>query len=187
MTKLFKNYVFLFIFSGVLLALGVLTLPPLKLPIVKSLVAAWLLIYLVFFLFKRLSASYGVTFLIILSEFIVISLFAAGLFLGQFKVINFDGLCRILGATLWVHAVSVLIREYYATYVGKPRCVPPYIFVLYLGLATLGMYAAAAPFLSDTVITWAASTFTLAVGTLSLILAIVYASNSKKNLVDSFA
>lgn len=187
MTKLFKNYVFLFVFSGVLLTLGMLSLPPFKLPVVNSVLAVWLLVYLVFFLFKKLSQSYGVMFLILLSEFVVISLIAAGFILGQFKLIKTDGLCSILGLTLWVHSISALISGYYATYVGKPRCIPPYIFLIYIALTTLGVYTFADPYLSDTVVTWIASIFSLSVGVVSLIFAIVFAANGKKSLADSFA
>ena len=186
MTKLFKNYVFLFIFSGITLALGVLSLPPIKLPVVKSVIATWLLVYLVFFLFKRLSSAYGRTFLIVLSEFVVISLIAAGLFLAQFGVIKAEGLMRIIGFTLWVHAICVLIREYYSTYVGKPRSAPPYVFISYIALLSVASYTIAAPFVSDLVVTWVISSLTLAAGVTSLIFAIIYATSGQKSLKESF-
>jgi hypothetical protein len=50
MANFFKNYVVLFIFSGLLFAFGILTMPPLKLPVINFVLAIGLFAYLALFL-----------------------------------------------------------------------------------------------------------------------------------------
>ena len=111
MAKIFKNYVALFVFSGLLFALGVLTLPPLKLPVINFILAFALIAYLAFFLFGKLSNARGLMFPVLLAEFVIISLIAAGLLLSQFKLIEIDGVCRIVGISLWIHSFSIKLSD----------------------------------------------------------------------------
>ena len=174
MAKLFKNYVALFVFSGLLFIFGVIALPPLKI------LALGLLAYLSLFLFKKLSGAYSVMFVVLLSEFVIISLISAGLILSQFELIAIDGVCRVIGLSLWIHSLAALIGEYHAAYVRSARRTPPYVFVIHLALASFGMYMLASPFLSDTTISWIVSVTAFISGSLSLIFAIIFASSKRK-------
>jgi len=180
MTRLLKNYTALFVFSGLLLAFGVITLPPLKIPVINFMLAVGLLAYLALYLFKRLASARGVMFVVLLSEFVIISLIAAGLLLQQFKLIDISGVCRILGLSIWIHSAGALIGEYHAAYVRSAIRTPLYVFALHLALATLGVYAFAAPFVSDEWIAWLLSVTSLALGILALVFAIIFATRKSK-------
>ena len=180
MAKLLKNYVALFIFSGLLLAFGVITLPPLELPVINFILALGLIAYLVLFLFKKLSHARGVMFVVLLVEFVIVSLIAAGLVLQQFKLINISGVCRTVGLALWLHSLGALIAAYHAAYVRSARRTPPYIFALHLAFVSLGVYMFASPFISDLIVTWIVSIASLTFGVLALIFAIIFAARSGK-------
>ena len=180
MTKLFKNYVALFIFSGILIALGVLTLPPLELPVINFILAIGLVAYLALFLFKKLSHARGVMFVVLLVEFVIISLIAAGLVLQQFKIINVSGVSRIVGLSLWIHSAGAMIAEYHAAYVKNIKRAPLGVFSLHLGLASFGVYMFAKPLVSDEIIAWIVAVSALALGVAALVLAIVTAAKKSK-------
>ncbi len=180
MAKLFRNYVALFIFSGLLLALGVITLPPLNLPVINFILAVGLVAYLALFLFKKLSAARGVMFVVLLTEFVIISLIAAGLVLQQFKIINVSGVSRIVGLSLWIHSAGTMIAEYHAAYVRNANRAPLYVFALHLALASFGVYMFAKPIVSDEIIAWIVAVSALALGVATLVLAIVTASKKGK-------
>lgn len=179
MAKLFKNYVALFIFSGFLLVTGVLTLPPLRLPVIKLILAIGLFLYLALFLFKKLREARSVMFLVLLIEFVIISLIAAGLVFSQFELIKIDGVCRITGLSLWIHATGAMIGEYHAALTRAKRT-PLYVFALHIALLSFGAYTFAAPFVSDKTISWIASALSFALAVLFLIFAIIFASARKK-------
>lgn len=182
MSKLFKNHIALFIFSAILFAFGVLTLPPLELPVINFILALCLLAYLALFLFKRLSSSRGVMFVVLLVEFVIISLVAAGLVLQQLKIINVSGVCRTVGLALWLHSAGALIAAYHSAYVKNANRTPPYVFAINLGLASIGVYMFAAPFISDELVLWILSITAFVLGISALVFAIIFASKkSKKN------
>lgn len=185
MANFFKNYVALFIFSGLLFAFAVLTLPPLKLPMINFILAFGLVSYLTLFLFGKLSRARGVMFLVLLIEFVIISLIAAGLVLGQFELIKIDGVCRIVGISLWIHSTATLIGEYHAACIKSHRRAPAYLFALHLSLSSFGIYIFASPIISDRTIAWIASGLAFALGALSLIFAIIYAA--KRNKTEKIA
>ena len=180
MANLFKNYIFLFIFAGLLFAMGTLSLPPLKLPLLKLIIATALVFYLVFFLYKRLSRSIGVMFIVFLIEFVTISLISAGLILAQLRLINTGALSSVLGFTLWVRSVSALIGKYDIAYTNRLSR-SPYIFALYLGLASFGIYVFASPIISDTLVSWLTSLASFTFGTLALVFAIISVAKAKKS------
>ena len=180
MAKILKNYVLLFIFSGLLLALGVITLPPLKLPVIKFILAIGLVLYLALFLFKRLSGPRGVMFVVLLVEFVIISLIAAGLVLQQFKIIDESGVSRIVGLSLWIHSAGAMIAEYHSAYVRGAKRTPIYVFAIHLALASFGVYMFAKPLVSDEIIAWIVAVSALALGVAALVLAIVTASKKSK-------
>ena len=179
MAKLFKNYVFLFGLSAMLFGLGIIAMPPLKLPFIKLILALGLIFYLAFFLFKRLSRSAGAMFTVHLMEFVIISLISAWLILGQLKLINIGELSSVLGFSLWIRSSSALIGEYCASYSRKPRRAP-YVFVLYLALSSFGIYIFSSPILSESFIAWLASLSSLAFGASALVFAIIFAAKEKK-------
>ena len=180
MAYFFKNYVFLFVFSGVLLGLGVLVLPPLNLPVTKLILAVWLSLYLSLFLFKRLARASGVIFTVLLAEFVIISLISAWLMLGQLNIAEVGALSSLLGFSLWIRSSSALIEEYNAAYSRRSRR-SPYIFLLYLSLASLGIYSVAAPPISDLAIAWLVSIASFTLGAVALVFAIIFAAKSRKN------
>jgi hypothetical protein len=180
MANFFKNYVALFIFSGLLFAFGILTLPPLKLPVINFVLAIGLFAYLALFLFGKLSRAKGVMFTVLLVEFVLISLIATGLLLSQASLIKINGVCRVVGISLWIHSAASMIGEFHAASVKMHRRTPIYIFALHLGLSSFGIYIFAAPFISDKTIAWIASAISFALGALCLIFAIIFAARGKK-------
>ena len=180
MANFFKNYVALFIFSGLLFAFGILTLPPLKIPVINFVLAFGLLAYLALFLFGKLSRARGAMFTVLLVEFVIISLIAAGLLLSQVSLIKINGVCRVVGLSLWIHSTASMIGEYQAATVKIHRRTPMHIFVLHLSLSSFGVYIFAAPFISDKTIAWIAALLSFALGALCLIFAIIFAARGKK-------
>ncbi len=181
MQKLFKNYIVDFILAALLIALGVLMLPVLfGNEIINVILAVGLLAYVVIFLFGKLTRRRGIRFVVILVEFVVITVIAVGLVLQQFKVINISGVCKIVGACIWLHGVCSLLGEYFTVAVKDGKRCPPYLFALHIALVTLGTYMFAAPFFSDETIAWILAIGFMALGAALIALGIVFIPKKKK-------
>ena len=180
MAKLFKNYIALFIFAFILAALGVISLPVVLGDLIIDLILALALIaYLILFLFDRLSASSGASFVIFLSEFVTIALIAAGLLLGQFKIINVLGVCRVIGLSIWIHTSGVAIESYIEAYRRQSKKIKPYAFAIYLSLSSIGVYMLASPFISNKAVAYIISGISFALSILTLTLGIIRAAKNK--------
>jgi len=156
MKKIYKNFVFDIIAAVVALALGIVMLPPFGIgqQLLNILLAVTLVAYLVIYLYDKLRRNKGITFVLSLVEFIVISLVAIGLVFQQFSHIEISGVCSTIGIVLWLRGMVSALGMYITASSLKKSKRTLTEFVIALFVISVGAYFFAHPIVSDLVLTW---------------------------------
>lgn len=152
MKKLYSNMIFDLVVAALLLALGIVLLPPvtdLGSKILSVIVAVLLVCYLVFWLFERLIHSRGAIQILTLVEFVLIALIALGLIFKQFNIIKIDSVCQIIGAVFWLRGCTGAFRGYFVHTAKAQHRFPILMFVLSLTFITFGAVLVANPFFTN--------------------------------------
>ncbi|MBO5851639.1 MAG: hypothetical protein J6R29_04860 [Clostridia bacterium] len=150
--------------------------------IVKSVVAVALVLYLVFFLFKKLKTkSNGVVKILIILEFVILSLIAIACLFNQFVPFKVGTVGQILGFVLWVRGSIEVFRAYYYGGDGDNHSKYPVwqIFVAIL-LISVGTYFTVSNVLSDKAVLWTVTSIITLCGIIAIILGIVKQPAKKK-------
>ncbi len=140
--------------------------------IVKTVVAAALVLYLVFFLFKKLKTkSNGVVKVLTILEFVILSLIAIACVFNQFVSFKVGTVGQILGFVLWVRGSIEVFRAYYYGGDGENHSKYPVwqIFVAIL-LISAGTYFMVSNVLSDKAVLWAVTSIIAFCGIIAIVL-----------------
>lgn len=122
--------------------------------ILYIIIAAIIVCYLIFFLFKRIKGSgKRVIQVLTIVEFALLSLIALGCVFSQLKIINISGACQIFALALWTRGCVEIFRAYYYRADSK-EVYPVWYLALSLAMVTFGSYCFAKPFIQDIVILW---------------------------------
>ena len=120
--------------------------------IIDILVAALIVCYLVFFLFKQVKKSTKqVIKVLTIVEFALLSLIALGCIFRQFNVIKVDEASQIFALALWTRGAVELFRAYYYRADTQEKY-PVWYLALSIAMVTLGTYFFAVPLIQDVVI-----------------------------------
>ncbi len=122
--------------------------------IVNIMIAVAIIMYLIFFLAKKIKSYSNSTILVLtVIEFVLLAIIALGCILSQFNVINIGGPCEILGLALWCRGTVELFRAYY--YRRESSVYYPVWYVaIAVAMVTFGTYIFAKPFFHSTDIQW---------------------------------
>ncbi len=155
----------LYIVVGAILLLGAILLAPFwqgtdapfsnwGASIVNITMGAVLLMYLIFYLAKKLlNASNPKIQLLTIIEFIVLTIIALGCFLAQFNILRITQPCLILGIALWSRGAIEIVRAY--LYRGATDSkYPAWLLVVAIAMVTFGAYIIAAPFFTALHLQW---------------------------------
>lgn len=182
MQKLFRNYIFDFIACFVSAALGVLMLPVFDIGtrITHFIFAVFLMLYMMTYLADRIRRRRGYAFITACTEFAVLAVLVVLLVLGQFNVFSALTVCGALGLVLWIHGVLSLVSVY--LYSAAKRTKYSFIlFLVFIGITSLGVYLFARPIINDTAISIMICAAFFAVAVVFLILGIFFSpAKSKK-------
>lgn len=176
MKNLHKNYVFDFILAALLLALGIVLLPPFGIGqrVLDIFVAIGLLAYLALYLFGRLRRTRGTSLVLTAIEFFVILLIAVGLVLKQLQIFSLGETCQILGVVIWLRGIVSLLSHYFTSYQTQRKKRSLLFFLLYLVLVTLGTYLFAKPLFTNETVLWILSIALIVAALCFVALAILY-------------
>lgn len=149
--------------------------------IINILIAVVIVLYLVFFLIKKLrKRQKGVILVLTIVEFVLLALVALGCVLQQFKIINVGGACAIFGLALWCRGSVELFRAYYHQRGDNDRF-PIWWLVISIAFVSFGAYLFAKPLFQDIVILWIFVVIVLLVGLILLIDGFLAKPASKKS------
>lgn len=174
-----KNYL-LFVLLGILAILAAVLLCPIwaktSLPwadwgtaVVNLLIALCLAIYLANYLFpKLLRGGSGPIHVLVIVEFVLLTLVALGCVLSQFALLKIGGACSILGFALLCRGVVEIFRAYYHQRDSKVTY-PLWWLVIAIAMVILGTYLFVKPLFTDTVLLWLFVALLLAYGILLLV------------------
>ena len=156
MKKIYKSFIFDIIIAVVALALGIVMLPPFGIgqQALNILMALTLAAYLAIYTFDKIRRSKGTTLILTLVEFCIIATIALALVIQQFSPLRISGVCRIIGAVLWLRGVFSALGMYIVATNAKKQKYGILKFLLCVLLSTVGVYLFAAPIISDLVLTW---------------------------------
>ena len=165
MKKIFKNHL-VCITLAILSFLSALLFAPIwgwweKCPwgnwgnqIVNLLIAAVIICYLVFYLFKKFKmAKKRVILVLTIVEFSLLSLIALGCLFSQFKIINVSEAGQIFSLAIWIRGAVELFRAYYYKS-DSNEVYPVWYLALSIGMVTFGAYCFARPIITNAVILW---------------------------------
>jgi hypothetical protein len=188
MKKYLSNMIVDIVLAVILLAVGIVLLPPvtnLGQTILNIFVAIGLVLYLVFFLFDRMMKDRGTLRILTMVEFALIVLVAIGLVFKQFNVLNLGSTCQILGFVIWLRGVNGSFRGYIVSSGTAKRKFTMLMFALSVVMVSFGAYIFAKPPFSDkTVIYILAIAFIVAAIAL-LIFALAYAKRPARRSKSS--
>lgn len=123
--------------------------------IINIIICAFILMYLFFFLLKKITKkSNGTIKALTIIEFVILALIAVGCVLQQFKIINIGGACSILGLALWCRGTTEVFRAYYHQKEGNDKY-PIWWLCISIVFLTLGVYLFANPIFQDIHLLWA--------------------------------
>lgn len=122
--------------------------------IIDIMIAIAIISYLIFYLAKKIKSSPNTTIqILIVVEFVLLSVIALGCILSQFKVIDIGGPCQILGLALWCRGSVELFRAYYYRRDTSVRY-PVWYVALAIAMVTFGTYIFAKPFFTALHLQW---------------------------------
>ena len=179
MKKIISNFIADIIIAVVFLAIGVVMFPllPMGRVILSAMVAAFLIGYTVLYLFKKVARSKGICFVASIIEVIFVISLAVGVLLKQFNLLGSVSICSLLGIVIWARGCSSLIGDKFSRSSKSPKL--PFLFAIFL--TTFGAVITVSPFISNTVILWAISIFSIVVALVFGFLAILVAPYGNKN------
>lgn len=193
MKKIVKNYTACLVLGPIFILAAIIFAPiwnwwdscPWKdwgMQIVNLLIAACIILYLSFYLAKKLTYGKRVIKVLTIVEFALLSLIALGCIFSQFKIINVRGACQVFGLALWTRGAIELFRAYYHRADSK-EYYPVWYLAISIAMVTFGTWCFAKPFVQDIVILWLFVALLLAIGSLLLVNAMSIKNNkvTKKN------
>ncbi len=182
MGKLYRNFIFDIICSVVFLALGIVMLPPFHIgdKLLDVLLALVLIAYLAIYLFDKVKRARGSVFILMVVEFVILSLIILGLFLQQFGVFHISSICSAFGLVIWLRGVVALIISYLTLSSAKKDKKNLPMFLLYVALVSVGAFMFAKPLVSDLVVNWAICILFFLTTLVFVALTLLYAPDKKK-------
>lgn len=180
-TKLFWLYI---VIGAVALALGIMLMPfwldkginvffaTWGYDIIKIIIAILVVLYLVFYLFKKVKRSKGTILILTLIEFILLGLVALGCILSQFNVLNLTEAGKILGFALWLRGVIEIFRAYYYQRGGTVKY-SVFELIVALLMVTFGVFFMISNVITNTLILWIVTITIAILGLLTLITGIL--------------
>lgn len=191
MKKVIKNYL-VCIILGIISLLAALLFAPIwdfweSCPwknwgkqIINILIAALIICYLAFYLFKKIKGSgKRVIKVLTIVEFALLAIIALGCIFSQFKIINVNGACQIFALALWTRGCVEIFRAYFYRADSK-EVYPVWYLALSIAMVTFGAYCFAKPFIQDIVILWIFVVSLALIGVLLLTLGITNLQKKKK-------
>ena len=121
--------------------------------IVKLVISAILILYIVFFLSKRIRGN-GVVRTLTVVEIILLSLIALGGILAQFNVLPISDASKILGSALWLRGTVEIFHSYYYHANENERKYPTWMVVVSIILITAGTYLFVTNKITNRLILW---------------------------------
>lgn len=140
--------------------------------IIKIVIAVALVLYLVFFLLKKLKAkSNKVVKVLTILEFVILSLIAIACVFNQFVPFKVGTVGQVLGFVLWVRGAIEVFRAYYYGGSGENNAKYPVwqIFITIL-LISAGTYFMVSNVLSDKAVLWAVTSLIALCGIIAIVL-----------------
>lgn len=148
--------------------------------IIKIVIASTLILYLAFYLFKKMIGKCNkIVRLLIIIEFTLLSLIALGSIMSQFDIIPVKGVGQILGLVLWIRGSIEVFRAYYYDSSNGSKYPVWQLFITIL-LITVGAYFIISNVLTDKVVLWTLTVTLILVGIFAIILGVVKKPASKK-------
>ena len=159
-----KNYL-LYVIGGVLILLAALLFSPrwakTTLPwagwgtaVVNLMIAVCLALYLINYLLpKVLHGGKGAIHILVIVEFVLLTLIALGCLLSQFQVIHISGACAIFGFCMLTRGVVEIFRAYYYKADGTAKY-PLWWLIVSLLMVIFGTYLMAKPLFTDMHLLW---------------------------------
>ena len=182
MKKLYKNFIFDIILAVVMLALGIVMLPPFGIgqQALNILCAILLVAYMIIYMLDKIQRSKGTTLVLALVEFAIIAIIAITLVVQQFSEFKIGGICKIVGAVMWMRGVFSAFGMYItATSARRPRY-GVIKFLLCVLLSSTGVYIFADPIVSDLALTWIACVLFFIAALVAGGLALLFAPTKEK-------
>ncbi len=163
-TKLFWIYIVL----GTLLVLGAIILAPIwnntdapfkgwGASAVNITMGIALSLYLIIYLAKKLINSNFKIQLLIIIEFIVLTIIALGCFLAQFNILRITQPCMIIGIALWARGCIEIVRAYFYRGSAEHKY-PAWLLVIAIAMITFGTYIIASPIFTALHLQWIIAT-----------------------------
>ena len=121
--------------------------------IVKLVISAILILYIIFFLGKRIRGN-GVVKTLTIVEMILLSLIALGGVLSQFNVIKIGDASQILGCALWLRGTVEIFHAYYYHANEGEKKYPVWMVALSIALITVGTWLFVTNKITNDLILW---------------------------------
>ena len=183
MKKLTNNMIVGIILSILLLTLGILLLPQvtdLGTRVLSIVAAVLLILYLIFFLFDRLTHSGGTVRILTAIEFTLLALIALGLIFAQFRIFKSFSVCQILAIAIWLRGCTWAMRGYLVSSPEARRRFPMLLFVAAIAMITFGAYLYAKPFITDPQLVYALAALCSVAAVALFVYALAYGERPKK-------
>lgn len=183
MKKLYMNSALSLILAALLLALGIVLLPPvtsLGTVILPAFVAALLLLYLIFWLFPAMRRSVGTVRALTMVEFAILALIAIGLVFVQLQIFRQFSVCQIIGIALWLRGCTGVFRGYFIRTASGRHRFPITMLALSVVFVTFGTYLLAKPIFSDETVVYALAVFSIVLALALLVYTLAYAKAPTK-------
>lgn len=184
MKKVLTNMVVDIILAVLLLALGIVMLPPVTdfgSEVLDIIVAILLVLYLAFFLFDRMVKSRGTVRVLTMVEFALIALIAIGLVFKKLEILNVGTTCQIIGLVIWLRGVTGAFRGYIVSTAEGKRRFTILMFALSILMVSFGAYLFAKPLFSDETIIYIMAVSIIVGAVALLIFALAYARRPAKH------
>ncbi len=150
--------------------------------IISIVIACTLILYLGLYLFKKMIGKCNkIVRVLIIIEFILLSLIALGSIMSQFDVIPVKGVGQILGLVLWIRGSIEVFRAYYYDSSNGSKYPVWQLFVT-ICLITVGAYFIISNVLTDKIVLWILTITLLVVGVFLIILGVIKKPASKKKV-----
>lgn len=176
MNRFYKVFWADILVAAVLIAVGVVMLPPIGIGdlVLDIFVCLALIAYLVLFRLDKLRRAKGSVFILVSIEFCIVSLIAIGLLLKQFGVFPIEGVCSTVGLILWLRGVTDAVSHYIVVTGAKRGKRNLSQFIIDLLLITVGVMMISRQIISDLWLNWLICIAFLLVGLVFVALAILF-------------
>ncbi len=137
-----KNFVFDIVAAVLFLALGLcgILLPEYGLMALQYLIAAALILYIIFVLFPEIRKARGKLQILVFVELALVFLIALGLVFNSLRILYLGEASQILGLILWLRGVTDICRAYLARGTESAKYYPFWRLLLFILMASFGVF-----------------------------------------------